>query len=136
MRLDLRDKFPSGMENYLGIYGWHFSKKMAEWAISKMYKKSLDGKRESISPISKSKIEELLKTYNIHLENDEGYDCLYVANMCKADFLNSSIIDEAHLIKFVKDYIDDPDGYDEMPFTRFYADCIGSGILIPWEDVI
>jgi hypothetical protein len=23
-----------------------------------------------------------------------------------------------------------------MPFTRFYADCIGSGTLIPWEDML
>jgi hypothetical protein len=30
MRLDARDKFPSGMEEYLARYGWHFSKKMCE----------------------------------------------------------------------------------------------------------
>jgi hypothetical protein len=23
-----------------------------------------------------------------------------------------------------------------MPFTRFYADCIGSGTSIPWEDLL
>ena len=26
-----------------------------------------------------------------------------------------------------KDYVDDKDGYPELPFTRFYADCVGSG---------
>lgn len=30
MRLDARDKFPSGMEDYLAMNGWHFSKKMCE----------------------------------------------------------------------------------------------------------
>lgn len=30
MRLDARDTFPSGMEEYLSNYGWHFSKKMAD----------------------------------------------------------------------------------------------------------
>lgn len=30
MRLDVRDKFPSGMEEYLATYGWHFSKKMCD----------------------------------------------------------------------------------------------------------
>jgi hypothetical protein len=28
------------------------------------------------------------------------------------------------------------DGYDGLPMTRFYADCIGSGNPIIWEDVI
>jgi hypothetical protein len=23
-----------------------------------------------------------------------------------------------------------------MPFTRFYADCIGSGTSIPWDDLL
>jgi hypothetical protein len=56
--------------------------------------------------------------------------------MCKADYSGSSIPDDYHLVKFVQDYINDIDGYEGMPFTRFYADCIGSGIAIPWEDVI
>ena len=29
-RLDSRDKLPSGMEEYLSAYGWHFSKKLCE----------------------------------------------------------------------------------------------------------
>ena len=56
--------------------------------------------------------------------------------MAKADFLGSSIPDEAHLILYVKDVMTDPDAYDGMPFTRFYADCIGSGTSIPWEDLL
>lgn len=35
-RLDVYDYFPDGMTDYLSIYGWHFSKKMCEWAVSKM----------------------------------------------------------------------------------------------------
>ena len=35
-RLDIYDKFPSGMQQYLGCYGWHFSKRMAQFAISRM----------------------------------------------------------------------------------------------------
>jgi hypothetical protein len=30
MRLDARDEFPSGMEEYLAHNGWHFNKKMFE----------------------------------------------------------------------------------------------------------
>jgi len=68
--------------------------------------------------------------------NDVTYDEVYLANMAKADFLGSSIADEAHLAKFIRDNIMDPDGYEGMVFTRFYADCIGKGRAIHWEDVI
>jgi hypothetical protein len=37
-RLDSRSAFPEGMENYLEFNGWHFNKKMCQWASSKMYK--------------------------------------------------------------------------------------------------
>lgn len=135
-RLDIRDRYPSGMEEYLSHNGWHFSKKMCEWAVSKMYKINAAKRKEYITPYTKEALDALLKTYNIKLENDKGYDAVYVANMAKADFYGSTISDELHLVKFVKDYIDDPDGYDGITFTRFYADCIGSGTPISWEDVI
>lgn len=135
MRLDYREKFPSGMEEYLSLYGWHFSKKMCEWAASKMYKKVM-GRNDYIDPMTKERLDALLKQYGITLEKNNGYDAVYIANMCKADFLGSSIRDEGALILYVKDVIDDPDGYEGLPFTRFYADCIGSGTVISWEDMI
>lgn len=132
-RLDSRSVFPEGMEEYLSFNGWHFSKKMCQWAVSRMYKES-NGKKEKIIPITREQLEELFKKQNIQIEVD--YDALYIANMCKADFLGSSIPNDSLLAKYVEDVIGDPDGYDGMPFTRFYADCIGSGTNIPWSDVL
>lgn len=136
MRLDARDKFPSGMEEYLAQNGWHFSKKMFEWVTSNMYKKDSNGRKIKVQTLSKENVDELLKKYGIVLENKFGYDYVFAANMCKADYLGSSVPDEQRLALFVKDYVDDPDGYPELPFTRFYSDCIGMGIPINWEDVI
>lgn len=59
-----------------------------------------------------------------------------VYHMAKSDFFESSIISEQYLLQFVKDYLDDIDGYDGKALTRFYADCIGSGTPIMWEDMI
>lgn len=129
-RLDSRDKYPSGMEDYLAFNGWHFNKKMCDWAVSKMYKINVAKRKEYISPYTKEAVDNLLKANNIKLDKDVGYDAVYVANMAKADFYGSSISDDAHLAKFIKDYLDDPDGYDGIVFTRFYADCIGSGTPI------
>lgn len=89
-----------------------------------------------IQPFSKEEVDELMKKYNVNLQNNKGYDAVYVANMCKADYMGSSIVNEQQLAKFVKDYLDDPDGYDEIAMTRFYADIIGTGTPVIWEDMI
>lgn len=123
------------MREYLATYGWHFSKKMCEWAVGNM-KVEKNGKPENLEAMKRDDVEEMLKKLGIKLEKDKGYDAVYVANMAKADYFKSSIPDEAHLAMFVKDYIDDPDGYEGLPFTRFYADCIGSGTPIMWEDML
>ena len=136
MRLDARDKFPSGMEEYLAQNGWHFSKKMVDWATEGMYKEDPSGKRIKIQPMLKNDVDELLKRHGVIIKNKFGYDYVFAANMCRADYFGSSVIDELHLALFVKDYVDDPDGYPELPFTRFYGDCIGTGRAIPWEDVL
>lgn len=124
------------MKEYLEAYGWHFSKKMCEWAVSKMKVKDETGKQKKLDALKKDEVEELLKKFAVKLEKDAGYDCVYVANMAKADYYKSSIADEAHLALFIKDYIDDPDGYPGLSFTRFYADCIGLGTPIIWEDMM
>ena len=132
MRLDDREEFPTGLEKYLSMYGWHFSKKLCNFAVSNMRKDS----GERIAPITKEALDLLLAKNSIELDNKFGYDYVFVANMCKADYLGSSVPDDAHLAKFVKDYCDDPDGYSELPMTRFYADTIGKGIPIIWEDML
>ena len=86
--------------------------------------------------MSKDGVDEILKRYSLKVDNKIGYDYVFAANMCMADYMGSSIEDERHMALFVKDYVDDQDGYSELPFTRFYADCIGSGTPIVWEDMM
>lgn len=123
------------MEEYLSYYGWHFSKKMCQWASSKMYRKE-GGQNNYITPYIKEDVDSILAKYGVTLDSDNGYDAVYVANMCKADFLGRSVRDEQSLALYVKDVVDDPDAYEGMIFTRFYADCIGSGTVIDWEDML
>lgn len=132
MRLDSREKLPSGLEEYLSMYGWHFSKKLCTWAVSNMKKEG----GTPITPYTKEMVDMLLLKYGVILNKKMGYDYVFVANMAKADYLGSSLTDEAHLAKFIKDYVDDPDGYDELPMSRFYADIVAKGIPIIWEDMI
>lgn len=129
--LDAYDERPEGMTNYLRHHGWHFSKKMSEWAAKHMEK---DGSK--IRPFTKEKLDEILSTYGVTLENDVDYDSVFAANMCRADFYGSSITDEQHLALFVKDYVDDEDQADGFIFSRFYSDCCRKGLPIPWEEVL
>ena len=96
-----------------------------------MKKKNQLNKIDKITPYTKDNLDALLKANNVSIENDVGYDALYVLNMAKADYHGSSITEDVKMIKFVKDYLDDPDGYDGIALTRFYADCIGKGEMIP-----
>lgn len=134
-RLDYNMRMPSGMEEYIGMYGWHFSKRMCEWACSRMYRES-NGRKEYINPYTREWLEQLLRNWSVSIDLDYIYDALYVANMCKADLFGSSVADDQRLARYVGDVMNDPDGYDGMVFTRFYADCIGGGTPINWEDLI
>lgn len=134
MRLDSRDCFPSGMEEYLSLYGWHFSKNMCQWAVSNMYK-IISSEKSYITPYTREQVDDILTNYGVNVDKST-YDYVFVANMCKADYYGSSIADDLHLALFIKDYCEDSDGYKGLPFTRFYADCIGKGIGINWEDML
>ncbi len=125
------------MLKYLQAYGWHFSKKMCQWAVSMMRRHNQStGKEEPLDFCDKDKIADALKRGGVTLDKDVAYDAVYVYHMAKADYFKSSVADDVRLALFVKDYIDDPDGYPEKAMTQFYADCIGKGIPIMWEDML
>lgn len=123
---------PSGFAEYMATYGGHFSKKMCEWAVGMMKVKG----NKKLSPWTREQVESILTKNGVVLDNDMGYDKVYVANMCKADFLGSSVVDENRAAFYVKDLLDDPDGYDELVFNRFMMDCMGRNIPIMWEDML
>lgn len=131
MDLTQFDIKPEEMVNYLRYNGPHFSKKLADFAIKKMRK---DGKK--LQPITEENMAKMFSENKIDIENDFLYDPLYVINMAKADFFGSSITTEANLAKFVKDYLDDEDGYDGIAFNRFLADCARKGIAINWREML
>ena len=126
--LNVYDDRPTSMKRYLKYYGQHFNKKLCNFAVSKMD----HGK----TPIPKEKVDEVLSKNNISLEYNELYDYVYVYNMGNNDFLGSSIPDEKHLALYVKDVIDDKDGYDGIVFNRWYADTVASGIPIEWDEML
>ena len=98
--------------------------------------KKVNDKEVPIQPYSKQDVDKLLQTYGVVLKNKDGYDYVFAANMCKADYLGSSVPDERHLAKYVKDVVDDVDGYDGLVFNRWFADTAKKGIVISWSELI
>ena len=135
--LDIYDELPEGMRAYLQHYGWHFNRKACEYAVSLMRKKNpATGKMERIEPYTKEQVDELLRKNNVSIEDTRNYDYVFAANMCKADYLKSSVPDELHLALYVKDVIDDPDAEDGVTMRRWYATMVANGEMVDWAEII
>lgn len=114
---------------YLRLYGPHFTKDLCDFAVSMM-----EDEQGSITPITKQELENKLKAQNVKLEYDQMYDAVYVANMCKADYLGTAVPNTDYsLCMYVKKTIDDPDGYDGQPFNRWMSDIRGMHIEVDWS---
>lgn len=125
------------MQKYKSSCGWHFNEEACRFAVSLMKKKNpVNGKTEPIEPMTKKQVEEILSKHGVKLENAVGHDCVYVANMCKADYLGSSIIDEKHLALYVKDVIDDVDAPDGTVMRQWWAKMVADGQPVPWSSFL
>jgi hypothetical protein len=131
------DFMPMEMKAYLRNYGFSFSKKACDYAVSLMKKENPSTKKEEkIEPWSKEQVDEMLKKFNITLENNVGYNATYVANMLKADMFKSSIVDEQRLALGVKDIIDDYDASPRLVFKKWITHMDDSGTPIEWSELI
>lgn len=122
---------PRAMKEYLGNYGWHFSKTACEHAVSLMRRGGL-----KVEPWTREQVDELLSKYGVRIKNGTGYDHVYVANMCKADYYKSSIMDDQHVALYIRDVMDDEDDADGNIMRRWYASMTGNGEAIEWSDMM
>lgn len=122
----------TAFEEYTDQYGCHFSRKLYEFAVSMM--KDRNGNR--VQPVEKEQAKEFLETHGVTVKNDKGYDAAYVYHMARADYLGSSISDDAHLALFVRDFLDDPDGSKTKAFDHFVVDCRAKKEPIFWDDML
>lgn len=131
------DFMPMEMKAYLRNYGFSFSKKACDYAVSLMKKENPSTKKEEkIEPWSKEQVDEILKRFNVTLENNVGYNATYVANMLKADMFKSSIVDEQRLALGVKDIIDDYDASPRLVFKKWITSMDDAGLPIEWSELI
>lgn len=119
-------------KKYQKLYGPHFTKDLCNFAVSLM-----EDQNGPIQPFTKQEIEDKLNAFGIKLEYNKLYDFVYVANMCKADFLGKAVPnDDQKLCQFIKAVIDDPDGYDGQVFYRWLSDVEGMHIPVDWSEFV
>lgn len=135
--LDTYDCLPREMRTYLSHNGWHFNKRAVQYAARRMRRKNpTTGKMERVEPLDKDAVDAIMTAQGVRLERAVGLDYVYVANMAKADFWKSSIEDDKHLALLVKDIVDDPDAADGHVMRRWYADMVGLGEPVEWDEIL
>ena len=125
-------KTTKSYKKYQRLFGPHFTKELCNFAVSMM-----EDENGPITPFTKQEVEGKLNAYGIKLKYNKLYDFVYVANMCKADFLGSAgPNDDQHLCEYIKKVIDDPDGYDGQVFNRWLSDVEGMHIPVDWSEFV
>lgn len=131
------EEWPKAAREYFRSYGFHFSKTACSYAVKGLRKENPSTKKlEPIDAWDKDQVDDLLKKFNIVLEENQLYDYVWVANMARSDFWKSSIADEQHLALIIKDIVDDPDQRDGFIFNRWVSDRLFNGNPIEWEDLV
>lgn len=130
-------EWPKAAQKYFRSYGFHFSKAACDYAVKGLRKENPSTKKlEPIDAWSKDQIDEMLKKYNVVLEDNELYDYVWVCNMLRSDMFKSSIPDEQRLAMGVKDIIDDKDQKDGFIFNRWISDRLFNGSPIEWAELV
>lgn len=135
--LDIYEDMPHAMKRYISHFGWRFNKAACKDAVSMMWKKDKDGKKQHIEFKDKEEINELLKKHGIEIEYKILYDYVYVYHMIIADLLgNTPIKDELGVLQTVKAMIDDPDNPGGNFFRHWYWDMKDKGKGVDFEDYL
>ena len=113
-----------------------FSKRLAEWAISKMKKEDPPtGMMKAIVPRKLDDVKEVLKQNKVELPDEYLYTAWYLFNMAIADYPESLKTDEQKA-KFVEETICDPDGCPENVLDCFVVKMRNAGKAIYWEQFL
>lgn len=127
---------PRAKEMYLSNYGWNFSKRACEVAVGELRKRNtISGKSERVKMVEKKQVDALLKRYNIVLEEEAGYNHVYLWNWAKV-VLADVLRDDEMVARYVKAVIDDHGMPGGNVFRRWYVDHIERGKPVEWEDLI
>ena len=112
-----------------------FSKKLAEYAISKMRTEDVNGMPKPIIARKLDDVKDVFKQYGIVIQDEFCYTAWYLFNMAVADYPKTLTTDEQRAM-FVEETIGDPDGMPENVLDCFAVKMRNAGVPIFWEEVL
>ena len=122
----------NAFDEYIDMYGFHFNKKLYEWAVSLMK----DRNGNTVTPKSKEDVETFLRNNGVTLKNNKGYDAPYVHAMLMSDNWGSSYVTDKQLALGIKDFLDDSDENPNKAFDHFVVDCRAADEPIFWDEMM
>ena len=132
-KFEMLDLTPEEYRVYKRQHGRHFSKELCKFAVDMMRSEDENSQPVAIKSLSKEEVDKMLSDFHVNVLHGREYDTVFVANMGLADYLGDSVPDMQHLARYIKNVIDDPDGYDGIAFNRWYADMRAKRVEVPWE---
>lgn len=126
---------PEGLRAYMDAYHGQFSRKLAEFAISRMQVKRSNGETATIKQVPVEKVLDILKQNGVHVSEECTYTAWYLYHMAIADY-QRTCNDDSRRAWFVDETINDPDGKPSNPLACFRAKMDNAGVAIMWELMI
>ena len=131
----MKNRISEGRAAYEDYNHGHFSKALAEWAISRMETKDPAGRMTRLTPMSLEATLETLRRNNVKVDDNATYTAWYLFNMAKADY-PKSLSNDAQRAFFVGETINDPDCCPEAVLECFTAKMCAMGVPIHWEQYL
>lgn len=125
---------PECLRAYMDAYQGQFSRKLAEWAISKMKMRRYD-KSEEVKVIPLETVEQALKKAGVQVPQECIYTAWYLFHVAIADY-QRTCDDDMRRAWFVDETLNDPDGKPSNTLACFRAKMDNAGVPIMWERMI
>lgn len=126
---------PEGLRAYMDAYQGQFSRKLAEWAISKMQTKRSNGEMTNVKIMPVDAVMDALRSAGVHVSEECVYTAWYLWHMAIADYPRTCDEDNRRSW-FVDETLNDPDGKPSNVLACFRAKMDNAGCAIMWERMI
>lgn len=117
---------------YMDANQGHFSKALAQWAISRMRVRDARGELVRITSVPLDEVESTLDSHGVVIKEESIYDAWYLYNMCLADY-RKTLPEKKDIVNYINETINDPDCKPTAVLACWRAKMDVMRVPIHWE---
>lgn len=117
---------------YMDANQGHFSKALAQWAISRMRVRDARGELVRITSVPLEEVESTLDSNGVVIKEESIYDAWYLYNMCLADY-RKTCPEKKDIVNYINETINDPDCKPTAVLACWRAKMDVMRVPIHWE---